>query len=402
MPKIEQSEIENLDIGKFDYLLVFLLLVLSGNPITYYIGEWLYVIIALLMLMYIFIKSKPWISSDFLRVTTIVFIVFIFQFICIEQVSLPANINFFARIYCGFLIVNLVGEKFRYAYFQLMTGISSISLVLFGFNYIGLNFPGFHFDRYISVVIYNYLTKTADGVRNCGMFWEPGAFQGYILLVAMLYISDIKKLWMKHHRECIILIMALVTTFSTTGYVTFAILMFLLVIKNVHNPIYKVLMIIAVVIASIYAFNTLEFLGNKMMGEFTKAQKISHGDISWTRMGSAQIDLKNIERHPFVGNGFLMEQKYKGIGNKMAGAGNGFTGVINSFGIPFMIFFLSNLFRKIPSNDNYEKACFLILFILLLNGEYFLNYPLFWSLLFVIYPQNEYLYETDRSTNNSF
>lgn len=389
------NNITNLEkpiISRVEYILIFSLIYLSGNPTGGILGESRYLIAALLMLFYWSSKSKGQFSPSFKKWMIGFGVLFVFQMLTIEIFSFPAYVNFFARFLLVFLIVVSLGEKFRYGYTRIMYYIALISLPLFALNYIGVEFNGYKIDRYVSVFVYNYipLARSDQGVRNCGMFWEPGAFQGYLILIPLMYISRLKDFYRENRRMSIVLIVALLTTFSTTGYVAFFTLITLISLQYSHNKIVKVVSVVLLCLGSFYAFNKFDFLGDKINGELNSARDIASGEISWTRMGSAQIDWMNIQRHPLVGNGFVMEQKYPGLGELMNGAGNGFTGSVNTFGIPLMLIFLIFVYRKVPSSSKYERFVFLLVYVLILNGEYFLNYPLFWGLPFIIYPALAY------------
>lgn len=394
------SYLDNSNVSKFEYLLVLLFLIISGNPITNFTSEWLYIITMSVLFCYAIIQNKPVRSNAMVKWIVGFFVIFVAQAISGELVSYNADINFSAKLYSCFLLASIIGDKFRYVYMKIMVMISFISFPLFAINYIGMEFGGIRFDRYVSLILYNYIPRSQFiEMRNCGMFWEPGAFQGYLMLVPLLYIGNIVEFFRAYKKECYILIVALLTTMSTTGYLALLLLLLLVVVKNVKNSILRIVAVVIMIIASQWAFNNFDFIGSKILGQYENAKSMSTGEVSWTRMGAAQVDIENIARHPLIGNGFLMEQKYLGIGELMAGAGNGFTGVINSFGIPFILIFLYFVYKRAPSISSYDKMIFLVIYILLLNGEYFLNYPLFWIVLFLIYP-NYPSYEESSSIND--
>ena len=83
------------------------------------------------------------------------------------------------------------------------------------------------------------------------------------------------------------------------------------------------------------------------------------------------------------------ESRYGILGEYMKGAGNGFTGAINMLGIPFIILYFLGIFRNLSHIPKANRLVFIFAIILILNGEYMLNYPLFWSLLFIKMPQYE-------------
>lgn len=141
-----------------------------------------------------------------------------------------------------------------------------------------------------------------------------------------------------------------------------------------------------------------DFVGEKITKQFEEAQEIQEGDVSWDRMGAMVVDLHNIKRHPLVGNGFIDESRYGAIGEFMHGAGNGLSGSINMFGIPFILLYFLALFKNYGCYPVAHRWIFLLVIALLLYGEYFLNYPLFWTLLFIKIPTNN---ENNSSIINS-
>lgn len=48
---------------------------------------------------------------------------------------------------------------------------------------------------YKSIFVYCIRSSEILRLRNCGPFWEPGAFAGYVILVGVLYFKDLKVLW---------------------------------------------------------------------------------------------------------------------------------------------------------------------------------------------------------------
>lgn len=138
-------------------------------------------------------------------------------------------------------------------------------------------------------------------------------------------------------------------------------------------------------VCCISASNSIDFLGDKIEGQYENAMSLRTNEVSWTRMGAMKIDLQHISRHPLVGNGFVMTSRYENLGDKMVGSGNGFTGAINMLGIPCIAIYFLVLYRSLNFNQKKQKIFFISLIVILLNGEFFLNYPLFWGLPFVIF-----------------
>lgn len=373
-------------ITKFDYLIVFLLLFISGNPLSeQFFGKFSALVLLLLVITISFVKGIKIIGS----------VITIFLWICIlialsmahllwlPDYSAMAYLRQIVMMICGYCCLSFLGIKFRYVYFRVITFLAVTSIIMFALQLMGIMF-GLTVSHYQTIGIYNVLSFDSCGIiqRNCGMFWEPGAYQGYLILVLLFFIDNLKQLWIEHKKNCILIAIALITTYSTTGFVVMFIVIGLLALHEIKNYYLKVLAVVGIIMIGIYAFSSLDFLGEKLSTEFQNASQLSTNDASWTRMGALRIDLANIARHPIIGNGFSLESKYGSIGEQMSGSGNGFTGAINTFGIPVIILYLIGIFKASSGNCHYQRFIVVLAVILCLNGEYFLNYPFYWALLF--------------------
>lgn len=373
-------------LTKKEISLTFLLLSLSGNPfLPFVFTEWVYFIFAVFLFLYGKVKQIPKPAYLFYKKWTAGFILlFLAQWMAVSPVSFPANFNFLAKFYIAFAIPSLLASRFRYAYFRVITFIALVSLVFFTIYVVTGMYFGVTIDRNISILFFNQILSNGDEIpRNSGMFWEPGAFQGYINLVPVLFYNELKQLWKQERRSCIILIIALITTFSTTGYVVFMFIIGTAMIKNTQSMFYKSIVGVAVIAAVVYSFSSFDFLGEKMTNQYETAQTLDKGDVSWSRFGAAVVDYYEIARSPITGNGFMMDARYPELGDLMAGSGNGFTGAVNMFGIIVIFLYLFQLFRRAPVITMIEKLIYVTTVILLLQGEFFLNYPMFWALLFI-------------------
>lgn len=400
------SKIEKPHVTRLEYFMVFLLIAFSGNPLLIYTTEWAGIIAMFIALLVMILKHKKLVSFLFVKWAILFVCLFVCQFLFLKIVSLPANINFFARLFYASMMASLMGGKFRYVYMRIMVFIAMVSLVLWPINFM-VAYPGIAVNRYISLIVYNYIPYGIGITRNCGMFWEPGAYQGFLLLVFLLYISEIKSFYKCYRRECVILFLAILSTQSTTGYVVFAIFLFLVIVKNIKSKITKIAVVLVMFVIALYAYTSLDFIGKKIEDEFEESQNLAMGEVSWSRFGSMMIDLEAIRRHPLIGNGFLLESKYGSLGEDMAGAGNGFTDALNTYGIPVMFLYLLGIYKRKSEISKYDGCVCACVIVLLLNGEAFLNFPLFWMLLFIEYPSiimnltkrnNEKKMQVNRST----
>lgn len=400
---VEQSY----DVKWVDYLLVFILLFISGNPIVSHITEWAFIYVGIALFVYAWATNIAIASRRLIFVLLSMIAVNILQVYTLSRVSFNANVNYLFKIYCGFIVVSILGEKFRLVYLKVMCVLCIISIAGFLTNLLMGDFPGYQFDRYCSLVLYNYILGGTEshfmdiGIRNSGMFWEPGAFQGYINMAILLYIDEFNVFFQEYKRHFVVLLMALLSTFSTTGYlVLFAIITFA-VIKNIKNRLAKVFITAFVAVISFWVYDNLEFMGEKISHEYESVQDMdNNAGASSSRMGSAIVNWENLMRNPVCGNGHLMELRFYGMDfSNFHGGGNGFFGAMNMFGIPMMMLYLLLLYKSYPV-VTFFKMTFVIIVVLMLQGEYFLNFPLFWSILFIKYPE-KLEYETNSDFDDS-
>ena len=381
----------NQKISLVEYIIMFLIICISGNPLFIYTeSKYVYAFSMILILILCITRGKK-ISSQSLFFWVISSIsLFICQNILLEHTSINAELNFITRLYTAFLTASIFGYRFREVYFKVMVAICAISLPLFLLNTVGLGF-GYEHDRYQTVLFYNSIKTSVYNhtSRNSGMFWEPGAFQGFIMLVFLFYSNNLRQFWNNYRKESVILLLALLTTKSTTAYLVFGIFLFGIVLLNKKQNVFlKVFFLMLLITMSFYAMS-LEFMGDKIAMQYEEAMSIQKGDVSWNRMGAMVIDIDNIKRHPIIGNGFMDRSRYGILGEYMRGTGNGFTGAINMFGIPFIIMYLIAVYKNQTYIPKERRLLFVFVISLLLTGEYFLNYPFFWSLLFVKIPNTD-------------
>ena len=216
------------------------------------------------------------------------------------------------------------------------------------------------------------------------MFWEPGAFAGYIIVALSLFINDLSVLWKDYKKQTIVLVIALISTFSTTGIICFAFLVVYFLFTKTKSKFYAVLITgILLIPLSYYAFTRLSFLGGKINEQFVSASETEVGEVNIGRIGTLMFDWYYIKKHPLVGNGLDATTRYSDhilISDKLDGLGNGFSGIIGDLGIVFVLVYFCVLYKN---KSLLYNSLFIIEVILLLQGECFLRYPLFMTLPFI-------------------
>ena len=207
-----------------EHLLVLILIVSSGNPLfvlSPHVRE-LYIGTVFLLL---WLKQRR-VMSLYIKYSVPFIFISLFQMLLFPDYSISSGVYLLLKIFIGALIMMEVGRKFAKIYVDIMVVVATISIPFFFYNeYVGF-IPGISFtDIGTSLVVYTQLFSDYGGFihRNAGMFWEPGAYQGYLNFAILFYLlmnngaTRIFSNW-----KFVVLLIALFTTKSTTGYAVLA------------------------------------------------------------------------------------------------------------------------------------------------------------------------------------
>ena len=133
------------------------------------------------------------------------FLIYILLWVClfllhgyyIKEYEFSSAIHVIMKMTIGILVLLLVNNKFTQYYTGIIYFFSILSLVCFAYNYIfgvlpyinlGGGMDGGNVFRVTSIFYTQLYNLNVHGLtfRNCGPFWEPGAFQGFINLAIII------------------------------------------------------------------------------------------------------------------------------------------------------------------------------------------------------------------------
>lgn len=375
------------------YIYIFLLLALSGNPF-FSLGEdsSQYIFAGFVLLMAIkhhgYFNIKR--SKLFFAFILVFSGIFFLQSIVLSFISIPGAIGFLLKITLGYIIIRFVGEQFKITYFKVLYFVSFISLIGYMWNLYGADIPNLLNDssKLKSIV---FFTQNADGLRNSGMFWEPGAFACYICLGFLLYLGNIRELSKNQPFKVIIIFLALITTYSTTGYFVLFFIGFMTILLEFHSK-YRILVIPVAglfIVATFAIYENVEFLKDKVDQQFENTVNKDSDDFSPDRFGAFLFDWHYIKKRPFVGNGLHESTRFADhpwLQGEALGHGNGFSNFLATMGVLSLLFYSFYIIKY----NNQHPWLFLFAIFILLQGEQLMNYPLFLSLPFIFIYENNY------------
>ena len=369
-----------------EFLLVALLVLVSGSPnlnIPIVFG-----MLGVFAFVYSFIRGDLKRRNKLWKYVLFLSLIFVGQYIELGFISYLGSINVIAKLVFGATVMWVLRDRFRGIFLNVMYFFALVSLIFFCLEFVGIKVPDlFHVaPNRNSIFIFSSLNNI-DKLRNCGPFWEPGAFACYLILVPLLYVDNLKSFILNNGKKVITLFIALITTISTTGYIClFAIILYYFMAESKNKFITYFVYLPFALVGIFYAYSKLDFMSSKIE-EQAEASIEKEGDFSNTRMGSLLFDLYYIEKHPFTGNGLHEQTRYADhpmLWGKNLGHGNTFSNYAAQMGIIALFVYFILIYRAFNN-----KIIVPIIIILLFQGEQLMDYPLFPALPFIVLPLNK-------------
>jgi len=212
--------------------------------------------------------------------------------------------------------------------------------------------------------------------RNAGFAWEPGVFASLINF-AIFFNLIRNRFKLNNNKHLWVFIVALASTFSTTGYSLFI----LLVLFYLYNQDFvKVFWLTPIVVVSVMFVFMLPFMYDKISVDYKwTTEELVYRSAKYNtihfpqRFQSFQIDFIDFMNHPIIGYGGHLEETWTAkLGAEIATV-SGIGGLMSQFGIVGTLFFLISLWissKQIILLFNIRGTIFPALFILLYSISY--------------------------------
>jgi hypothetical protein len=356
--------------GLPEYVYVLMLILLAGRATSFfessYIGDNpVWTIIPVIFSGIIAFRWKVFFNAQFyglLFIFAVYFIAVSIKFYVIQPTFL---ITYYFLFFIAYVAVRSLKFDLFVMYEKLLYYFAIISLVMWSVQVVlggdtvynifarsaylrsvsmvsgdGVSAIFYSVQPYATTLINNYTIS-----RNCGFAWEPGSYAVYLCLgiYVNLFISPRDKENKKRFR---VLLIALLSTMSTTGY---AILSLIMIFYFINRDFKKILLLLPVMAAALIFLFSLPFMKNKiieMMGQTNSIDQIVRDSYARERPTTPQrfasfmiayVDFKN---NPVLGLAAHYEESwvYK-IGSRVSpisGIGN----LMAQFGIVGLLFFI--------------------------------------------------------------
>ncbi len=395
------NKLEKLIVFLKKYLPMFFMLCLSYNPIIRYRGLSKAILVGYTVLLIIYtlfiidVKTLKKIWGILTGLLVLIFTIVFFQQIILGFVTYPGVFSYIATMLLSLttiLFYKYHKIDFIESYIKTLAFLAAVSIpfwILNQFGFYGIILgEGTKIKSMILYTSYGFIPKSNVMFRNSGMFWEPGAFAGYLILALVFIALKNRKFQIgPYTKEVVIISFGLLTTQSTTGYLIF---IFILLIHSLQTySLGKIIILPLLVLLLSLAYLNLNFMQEKIQSQLTDTAAMDENDINAGRFGALKMDLQYIKSSPIIGNGWDVKTRYRFHPqvkeDTKIGHGNGMSNIMAIWGIPFFLFWLFCVYRFVfqVSKSSFTGWSSLFIIILLLQGEQFLYYPMFLSFFFL-------------------
>lgn len=271
-------------------------------------------------------------------------------------------------------------------FFWLWILINRSSLISVG-SIFNIGHSGNNPDRmsdYYHILIYtieyfSYHTTTIQ--RNYGFCLEPVIFS--VFLVFALYFNILRNegIKFKGNTDLIVLLIALISTQSTTGLITFMLFILYYIQSKKGLSVGKLVALIAAIVLFGIAFFFTDFLFPKIesqyqsLSDYDKISRMSNKDMRFSagRMGGFIIGWNDIQTNPILGIGANGMRSFANKDGASLMNTNGFAGIMSMFGLfgLTLLFYLTTKTSRILSKlfKANVPLGFLLIFTLILIGS---------------------------------
>ena len=342
-----------------NWLLVYLLVFISGSW-RYNLSDNKYLVLGFLVALtawYLFTDRK--ISDRFLLYALVYFgFLFSLSLYTAGGITLPSIIGVLMKLVIAYLILKTVGSSFVCIYIKLIVFLAVVSL--FGYASDQFNL----FDGLIRKlppvgnmgyegIFYVYRFPWHMG-RNNSIFYEPGAYQAF--LNSALFLLAFTKTSFDSRRKWIfigILGATLVTTFSTGGFVIFAMMFPVFLYKSRIATFSGKIKIVAVMFAVIAVFagqfyTSFVIKMGTYMGVYEREAGVEYIQIggSANRAEDYKKDLEIFRKHIFGIGHVQYAQEFSSARRDISiqTGSNGVTSTLAKNGLPFALFLFGSFY----------------------------------------------------------
>jgi len=286
----------------------------------------------------------------------------------------------FVFIYVTYVVINIYRNRLTQYFEKYITILALISIVFYAWQMLSVNTLASFMnifnvagdiqrgsDYFYNILVYTLEINrgTNSILRNYGFCFEPGPFSIYLSLGILFNLMD-KGIRFRENRNLIIMLIALLTTQSTTGYLAVGSL-FVYISYKQNRSIFKYYIVAFLALGLVTLILYIPFLGDKIRITYESGLAVEqtlnrainlNTNYSAGRFGGIILGWKDFIRFPLLGISGITELSYgrhSGYGIYMV---NGIANIMSTFGlfgiIMYLIFLIksSKFFSSIYGRDS--------------------------------------------------
>ncbi len=311
---------------------------------------------------------------------------FLHLFILDGEFPLVIYSQFCLHILTGILIIKTYANDLGIYYEKAMVLFSMISIPCWAIE----TFVGYGILEKFPLLLENTLgngqysilfytlgdVKTSLG-RNSGCAWEPGLF-AVMLCIALLF-NIARNKGIRFNKSLIILLFALITTFSTTGYIAALVIFACHYLFSKRITFIRRILYLSIFCTIFICINKLPFMAEKIESRGSVENFVTESDaLEWyekehllftvDRFEGISLDYKNFRSNPIFGYGLQREKSfvYRNISPYII-TSNGIVKPFAQMGIILASLFLLLMYKScFKLNTDYKFDTSWILFVVII------------------------------------
>jgi len=413
--KAEKTRYKQAHFKLFEKGYFFLMVLYTGMSclpmmaLMYPVGSLIYTMIPVLLTIVIVLRNGVFISKNFILLISIVLGWTFLQFLKYRTIY-PMTLFLVYNISVSYVIARVYGLQVLPLFERCVSILAFISIIVWVFysifpHGVSILMNNMNILSYQSTVKYDPLlqssiiiasiseSKSFLGMRNAGFSQEPGMYAS-LLVLALFFNLTIKRFKILGNKSLWILLIALATTQSTTGYMGFAALFFFFLYNQKHEYFLSVLLLF---VLGIFFLMKLPIMTDKLseywfhlgideLREIVNYLKDNTNASAYVpqRLDGLLFDFQNFCHDPIIGYG--MEWNNSFIAQTVSPfvlLSNGFASLFSVFGVVLASLFLFQVIRSgVLLSDRWRfkgGVFFLIIYTVISFSYNFNQYPLLLS-----------------------
>lgn len=401
-----------------NYLLAIILLFTSTATVPIF-GDITIQIILLALIASLFFGFNYSLGSSYFKFIGIVIIFsfgYLIQFFTFNPVFTLRTI---IAVTISYMIIRMLGWSLIPIIENIVYRLSILSIVLFiwqivsfqtVFSLLGqieriLPFGEFGGERNVSIVV--FVIKDYALHRNSGFAWEPGAFAAFLSFPIFFSLANSN---FSINRKSLIMIIALITTFSTMGYIVLITLLLFYYIQLQRTKRTSGLTALVLGILLLFSFFYIfqqDFMSDKVIAEINQSDElIDNSNInlgskkevySLGRIASLSLDFQDFTKFPIFGFGGQDEDLTQSVYYKL-NRNNGWGQFLRTFGITGVLLLILNLKKTGSLFQNFYQTKYLAVFFIAVFFIFTFSNGIIMSPLLIGYQWFSYANLTERRT----